>query len=209
MRRKIYSCISTHKVCVTTCLLLLFVSSGRARKFPYLASFEWQMQSRCCNAGGSPYATIAILDMMDAIKCDISTVAFGMCASTATLLLVSVTAFVTKRALPQKRPHMYVACMLTSLRILQHAALSLLLSTWCFANHLNICDACRLQELRAKDMPCLVLVSWCISLQVSYMMLLLMMQLPKRLLLPCQQQMHTADDICWLCLVWTVLDCAV
>lgn len=38
--------------------------------------------------GGSPYATIAILDVMDAIKCDISTVAFGMCASTATLLLV-------------------------------------------------------------------------------------------------------------------------
>ena len=41
-----------------------------------------------CHAGGSPYATIAILDIMDAIKCDISTVAFGMCASTATLLLV-------------------------------------------------------------------------------------------------------------------------
>ncbi len=58
-----------------------------------MATLEWQMRSRCCNAGGSPYATIAILDMMDAIKCDISTVAFGMCASTATLLLVSVTAF--------------------------------------------------------------------------------------------------------------------
>lgn len=41
--------------------------------------------------GGSPYATIAILDMMDAIKCDISTVAFGMCASTATLLLAAGT----------------------------------------------------------------------------------------------------------------------
>lgn len=41
-----------------------------------------------CTAGGSPYATIAILDVMDAIKCDVSTVAFGMCASTATLLLV-------------------------------------------------------------------------------------------------------------------------
>ncbi|KAL3150216.1 hypothetical protein ABBQ32_000075 [Trebouxia sp. C0010 RCD-2024] len=41
--------------------------------------------------GGSPYATIAILDVMDAIKCDISTVAFGMCASTATLLLAAGT----------------------------------------------------------------------------------------------------------------------
>ena len=58
-----------------------------------------------CNAGGSPYATIAILDMMDVIKCDISTVAFGMCASTATLLLVSVTAFVTARIAKKETPH--------------------------------------------------------------------------------------------------------
>lgn len=43
--------------------------------------------------------------MMDAIKCDISTVAFGMCASTATLLLVSVTAFVTKRIATKETTH--------------------------------------------------------------------------------------------------------
>ena len=43
-----------------------------------------------CVTGGSPYATVAILDIMAAIKCDVSTVAFGMCASTATLLLVSM-----------------------------------------------------------------------------------------------------------------------
>lgn len=41
-------------------------------------------------SGGSPYATVAILDIMEAIKCDVSTVAFGMVASTATLLLVSL-----------------------------------------------------------------------------------------------------------------------
>jgi len=41
--------------------------------------------------GGSPYATVAILDIMAAIKCDVSTVAFGMCASTATLLLAAGT----------------------------------------------------------------------------------------------------------------------
>lgn len=89
-----------------TTRLLLFVNSGCAKKNPY----PWL--SRCCNAGGSPYATIAILDMMDAIKCDISTVAFGMCASTATLLLVSVTASGHK-AYCHKRDHlcMWHACL--------------------------------------------------------------------------------------------------
>lgn len=39
--------------------------------------------------GGSPYAVIAILDTIESIKCDVSTVAFGLVASTATLLLAA------------------------------------------------------------------------------------------------------------------------
>ena len=38
--------------------------------------------------GGSPYYVVIILDMMQAIKPDISTVALGITASSATLLLV-------------------------------------------------------------------------------------------------------------------------
>ena len=40
-------------------------------------------------AGGSPYAVIAILDTIAAIKPNVATVAFGLVASTATVLLVS------------------------------------------------------------------------------------------------------------------------
>ncbi len=39
--------------------------------------------------GGSPYAVIAILDTIAAIKPNVATVAFGLVASTATVLLVS------------------------------------------------------------------------------------------------------------------------
>lgn len=39
-------------------------------------------------AGGQAYSIMAILDAMDAVKPDISTIAIGLCASTATLLLV-------------------------------------------------------------------------------------------------------------------------
>ena len=40
-------------------------------------------------AGGSPYAVIAILDTIAVIKPNVATVAFGLVASTATVLLVS------------------------------------------------------------------------------------------------------------------------
>ena len=39
-------------------------------------------------AGGQAYSIISILDTMEVIKPDIATIAFGQCASTATLLLV-------------------------------------------------------------------------------------------------------------------------
>jgi ATP-dependent protease ClpP protease subunit len=42
------------------------------------------------SAGGSPYAIVAILDTIAAIKPSVSTIAFGQAASTATLLLVRV-----------------------------------------------------------------------------------------------------------------------
>ncbi len=41
------------------------------------------------HAGGSPYSVIAILDTLQTIKPDVSTIAFGQSLSTATLLLVS------------------------------------------------------------------------------------------------------------------------
>ena len=66
---------------VCGCRLLKNGERFRMQEFCLYLSF-------CYSVGGSPYATIAILDVMNAIKCDVSTVAFGMCASTATLLLV-------------------------------------------------------------------------------------------------------------------------
>ena len=44
--------------------------------------------SRLLSAGGSPYAVVAILDTIKTLKVDVSTIAFGQSASTATLLLV-------------------------------------------------------------------------------------------------------------------------
>lgn len=41
--------------------------------------------------GGSPYAVVAILDTMKTLKVDVSTIAFGQSASTATLLLAAGT----------------------------------------------------------------------------------------------------------------------
>jgi len=41
--------------------------------------------------GGSPYSVIAILDTLQTLKPDVCTIAFGQCASTATLLLASGT----------------------------------------------------------------------------------------------------------------------
>ena len=50
----------------------------------------------CClrrpSAGGSPYYVVSILDMMAAIKPKISTTALGLTASSATLLLVRLSA---------------------------------------------------------------------------------------------------------------------
>lgn len=44
--------------------------------------------TRCCCAGGSPYAVVGILDTMRAIQPEISTIAMGTASSTATVLLV-------------------------------------------------------------------------------------------------------------------------
>ncbi|KAK9803188.1 hypothetical protein WJX72_011868 [[Myrmecia] bisecta] len=41
------------------------------------------------SGGGTPYAVISILDTIEAIKPDVSTIAFGQAASTATLLLAA------------------------------------------------------------------------------------------------------------------------
>lgn len=170
---------------MTACLLLLFVSSDCARQFLYLTAIGWQIQSNIAmqvvrHTQLLPFWTWWMLSNVISAQLHLA------CAQVQPHFFWWVSLHLSQRALPRKRPHMYVACMLTSLRVLCYAALSLLLSTWYFASHLNICDACRLQEPRAKDMPCLVLGSWCISLQVSYMMLLLMMQPPRHLLLPCQ-----------------------
>ncbi len=40
-------------------------------------------------AGGSPYSVISILDTLRMLKCDVSTVGFGMVGSTAAVLLAA------------------------------------------------------------------------------------------------------------------------
>ena len=57
--------------------------------WPDLTCLCWSPGERMRAAGGQAYSVMAILDAMDAIKPNISTIAFGLCASTATLLLVS------------------------------------------------------------------------------------------------------------------------
>ncbi len=44
-----------------------------------------------CNhaAGGQSYSVIALLDTIEAIKPDVTTIALGLCASTATVLLAA------------------------------------------------------------------------------------------------------------------------
>lgn len=48
----------------------------------------WSLKTTGAFAGGQAYSIVSILDAMSVIKPEISTVAFGVSASTATLLLV-------------------------------------------------------------------------------------------------------------------------
>ena len=62
---------------------------------------------------------------MDAIKCDISTVAFGMCASTATLLLVSAVTTISALRGPVSARHSSVLYTMHTVEVFS-CALSLI-----------------------------------------------------------------------------------
>ena len=55
-----------------------------------MCQFDGKLPSHCNHAaGGQSYSVIALLDTIEAIKPDVTTIALGLCASTATVLLAA------------------------------------------------------------------------------------------------------------------------
>ena len=90
MTQKTLSCISILQVSCSSCLPpLIATNMSHPAKRCALIGEVGSLEDVCLVAGGQSYSVIALLDTIEAIKPDVCTIALGLCASTATVLLAA------------------------------------------------------------------------------------------------------------------------